>query len=370
MTSVAVINYIFEDENFSSGGEKVNYLLIKTLVENGFDVDVYCRENRSKNSGNINIIKLSEGHFYQSAIQIVRKKYYDLTLSTNFNMPTDFVYLHEHSRAFREKIVKPPFYALITTIFANKRRKFAMQEMKKQQELAHKYKIILTPSTILKNDLINLLNVNGENIYILPPAVCEEKSINIENHSPFCFGFVGRGFENKGGFLLLVALSSIKHRHFKLKIIYPREEVPVYFKYYLKIFGLEKKVEFLTFQSDMTDFYNSIDCLLMPSKRETFGLTATEAMNFGKLVVVSSRCGVKDIIDYGKNGFIFDISNHGLKNLKNILNYILDNKGSLDNVKENAYKTAITYDYERFKNEFLHILNKYFEEKEKENVFD
>ncbi len=370
MTSVAVINYIFEDENFSSGGEKVNYLLIKTLVENGFDVDVYCRENRSKHLGNINIIRLTEGHFYQTAAQVVRKKYYDLTLSTNFNMQTDFVYLHEHSRAFRENVVKPPIYALITTIFANKRRKFAMQEMKKQKELAQKYKVILTPSTILKNDLINLLNVNGENVYIIPPAICEERNINTENHSPFCFGFVGRGFENKGGFLLLLVLSSLRYRNFKLKIIYPREEVPTYFKYYLKFFGLEKKVEFLTFQSDMSEFYNSIDCLLMPSKRETFGLTATEAMNFGKVVVVSSRCGVKDIIEYGKNGFIFDISNHSIKNLKNMLNYILDNKDSLENIKENAYKTSLIYDYNHFKTEFLRILNKYFEEKENENVFD
>jgi glycosyltransferase involved in cell wall biosynthesis len=40
---------------------------------------------------------------------------------------------------------------------------------------------------------------------------------------------------------------------------------------------------------------------------ETWGLSVNEAMNFGLPVIVSSTCGSSyDLVDHGRNGFVFD----------------------------------------------------------------
>ncbi len=61
--------------------------------------------------------------------------------------------------------------------------------------------------------------------------------------------------------------------------------------------GIEEKVMFLGTvpQDHLSTLYDSCDVLVMPSVREPFGITALEAMSFGKPVVCSKTAGVREI---------------------------------------------------------------------------
>ena len=74
-------------------------------------------------------------------------------------------------------------------------------------------------------------------------------------------------------------------------------------------------VEFLPIQEDMTLFYESIDCLLLPSKLESFGMVGSEAMAFGKPVICSSTCGFSEKILDGQNSWVFKKNNLSVYNL-------------------------------------------------------
>lgn len=62
-------------------------------------------------------------------------------------------------------------------------------------------------------------------------------------------------------------------------------------------------------------YYAACDALIMPSRREAFGLTAVEAMQFGKPVIASNRGALPELVQDGVNGYVFDLdSEDGLKN--------------------------------------------------------
>ena len=105
----------------------------------------------------------------------------------------------------------------------------------------------------------------------------------------------------------------------------------------------------------MNNFYESIDCVVMPSLLETFGLVATEAMSYKKPAITSSYCGVSEIIADSKEGFVFNKNNH--ENLAEKMENFLNNSVSYEIISESAYETAVKLNwhsfYERFKSLFL-----------------
>jgi len=86
------------------------------------------------------------------------------------------------------------------------------------------------------------------------------------------------------------------------------------------------------------DFYKQMDIVIIPSRFESFGLTAIEAMSCGKIVIASNVDGLKEIIENGINGFLFKKENE--KDLANKINYIIENFDKLENIKIKAKETV------------------------------
>jgi 1,2-diacylglycerol 3-alpha-glucosyltransferase len=64
--------------------------------------------------------------------------------------------------------------------------------------------------------------------------------------------------------------------------------------------------------SELPLYYAFAGCFVLPSTREPWGLVVNEAMASGLPVIVSNRCGcVEDLVSNGRNGFVFDPSQHG-----------------------------------------------------------
>ena len=113
----------------------------------------------------------------------------------------------------------------------------------------------------------------------------------------------------------------------------------------------------------MKDFYNSIDCLVMPSKEETFGLTAIEAMSYKVPVIASDVSGICDIIKHGENSFIFYIKKKPVINLYRAMYDILNCK-NLEQIKEDARNTAQQNSIEQHNKKLNKILDSLIQKRE------
>jgi len=61
--------------------------------------------------------------------------------------------------------------------------------------------------------------------------------------------------------------------------------------------------------SRLSQEYLTSDVLVLPSRFDGFGMVVTEAMACGLPVIVSSAVGAADLVEHGRNGWIFQSEN-------------------------------------------------------------
>ena len=71
-------------------------------------------------------------------------------------------------------------------------------------------------------------------------------------------------------------------------------------------FNLGSSVFFLGVQENIIPLLNISDVYMLPSKSEGFGLSALEALSCGVPVIGTNVGGLKEIIENGKSGYLFD----------------------------------------------------------------
>ncbi len=117
--------------------------------------------------------------------------------------------------------------------------------------------------------------------------------------------FVGRFDPQKGLDILLKAMAECKRKDLHLTVIGDN------------VIGgthIEKKdTENVTFlgwipHDKLGSYYNACDAVIMPSRWEAFGLTAVEAMKYGKAVIASNKGALPELVQSGKIGYIVDLN--------------------------------------------------------------
>ncbi len=76
-----------------------------------------------------------------------------------------------------------------------------------------------------------------------------------------------------------------------------------------KKLGIFEKVNFMGVFDNLGSIYKSASLLLLPSQQESFGLVALEALACGVPVVASRVGGLPEVIEDGKNSFLFERNN-------------------------------------------------------------
>ena len=201
------------------------------------------------------------------------------------------------------------FVGTLQNIFAHKRKKVIDELLRREKMIVENTPFLLVPSTVVKNDLLEFFRVKEENIFILPPAINQPQEVKKQENNIFTFGLSARGFGNKGGWQVILSCFFLKlsGKKFKTLIIYPFSKSLKFLKTIVALMGLSNNITFLSYCNNMQDeFYSKIDCLIMASKREAFGLVGAEAMQLGIPAIISSRCGIKDFIINNENGFVYD----------------------------------------------------------------
>ena len=345
--------YYVSDTSVIRGSRAYLFNVIKSLALKN-DVDVYCPEKVSIEIANVRNIFYLKPENTPTAEELENKNYdfvwklYPQCFKNRKFITFDI--RHSHSLIYRRKYVRNAFERFMKR-FLDPKRCYTEEEMNGYKNTFRNIDVIFANSRIAKDDYVNLMGCDEKSVFVLHPMVVlpKEDDIAHNKNDVFTFGMSAISFSLKGGFIFLNALFNLKLRgkKFKAKIIYPKANKNLFVKLAVFAFGLKNSVTFLDIQNSMKDFYNSVDCLVMPSKEETFGLTAIEAMSYKVPVIASDVAGVADIIKEGENGFLFEIRKHPVINLSKALNNVLNSK-NLAEISENAYKTAKENDIEHY----------------------
>ena len=287
--------------DFSTGGEpSIHSNCIKYFLNKGYSVDIFCEINQAK-TNNYNVFS----DFIKNQKEYIKKiNNYDLIIASKFGLKfseltADIYTIHSHSDLYSQKTKYGLFYYLLRP-----RQKRIKNEIKNLKLRTNKKFIFCSKQ--LKEDYCKICELKNTFVIEPYPNWTPNEGYVKKKNDIFTFGLSATGFQNKGGYLVLKSAFLLKlyGKNFKIKIIYKKNGGFLQ-NFLVKILGLEKQIEFLSEQKDMHNFYESIDCLLMPSKLESFGMAAIEALSFEIPVILSSACGSKELIYDGVNGFVF-----------------------------------------------------------------
>ena len=112
-----------------------------------------------------------------------------------------------------------------------------------------------------------------------------------------------------------------------------------------------KKIHLIGHQSDMSNFYSAINCMVMASKSETFGMVTLESLAYEVPVIGSNAGGTPELLGNGEFGYLFESQN--AKSLaKNILK-AYRNKKDLSKSKLNKHLAKFDHHFicEKIENE-------------------
>lgn len=162
--------------------------------------------------------------------------------------------------------------------------------------------------------------------------------------------YAGRLSKEKGTDYLLKSMVKVVEEYPKAKLLIAGDgKERKNLENLSKKLKLKKNVKFLGWLSKekLNKLYTNIDFLVAPSIwQEPFGLTAVEAMIYGRPVIAFNVSGLKEIVENNKNGFLVEVLNTE-KLSEKILELLKDEK-KLKYFSKNARKKAELFSDERF----------------------
>jgi len=355
MKKAAFIGKSFTDSDFVGGGaQKFYFELIKRLIDEKFVIDIYCNNCEIK-SIKINKVFVIEEKlnfsdittiesFYDKVENLIKDEKYDYIFSEGYTPAFGINFIQYHSNEFIFKL-KKPLIQFFERFFKQKRFDFERNCFKRD------FRKLFVVSNTVKKDICSNCHIPEDKISVLYPGV--NVVSDFSNKKPlgdtFTFGISSVGIVAKGGYIFLKALKILKKRGYKFraKFIYPNHKTNLWLNFLVWLYGVRDNIDFLSYQNNMGSFYSSIDCLVMPSLREAFGLVALEAMGNKKTVIVSSTSGVSEILLDGIEGHIFSMGKKAAYKLAEKMEYVMNNPDKISFWEENAYKKAQEFTWDR-----------------------
>ena len=139
------------------------------------------------------------------------------------------------------------------------------------------------------------------------------KEISSESRSRPTFLFIGQIIERKGWKYLLDATELLVKKGFKefsVNVVGDGQERELLCERILSG-GLQSVVNVVGAvpYDCIGAYFESGDVLILPSLEDTWGMVLSEAMAFGKAVLCSQFVGARELVQNGKNGYIFNPRN-------------------------------------------------------------
>lgn len=347
---VISLDECFPRNGFSGGGHKVTKKLIEGLVESDlFIIDIYCKKSAVEKVHEISSITVlnNQKTFKKDLEEKIKENNYDYVLSSDILLPFANTLIHSNSSKHKSKNGKNLFLQKVLKIYNAKK-------INDQNENLPRNKAIFTVSNGLKKDYVENFSLDATKAFTCYPAVDSyQEFVATKTKKEFTIGSIAGGGLNKGGYLLLFAMKKLpKDLKLNARIIFPKIHKAFFFKTAVKLLGLENRIEILPKQKDMEEYYKTIDCYVLPSLNEAFGLVVTEAASNFRPSLASSTTGVSELIQDGVSGFVFDREKNPVKNLAEKLAKITDiyfnENQKFNEIAKNANEIAKKLDWKNF----------------------
>lgn len=229
-------------------------------------------------------------------IRILKEKKAKVKIIVDMSAP-NFVYMDTFFKNTIQKHGKMTRFLrneLQSTIY-KKRMKCAKYEIENADAF-------LVASEFTKNSLL-YSNIKEKNIYICRYGIdIKDNMIKKKYSEKIRIIFIGDVTQKKGVIDYVNIAKKIGNEKFTFTILgrYYKED-PIYIK----------NCEFINFRGYVTHnevltICENMDIIIFPSLADGFGLSVIEAMSKRVLPIVSKNAGVSDIINNGKNGYIFE----------------------------------------------------------------
>ena len=346
----------------TGGGYVVTKNLIETLADSeNTDLTVMSADTNSYDYKGIHFVNFDFGNFSEDKIneleQYIQNGNFDCVLTLNLYQMYKNPFLQSHSIAHR--CLRSMFPVNIIRKFLSRKK---IEEQKFYFSYSDKNSKFFAMSETIKKDYVKNLKLNTDNVYVVYPGCKQvyENCPKTAKNDRITFGIIAGSSLNKGGHLFILVMGIVKLLgfDFKINMISPKYGKDFVMKGIVRLFGLEKHLNILPFQSDMTNFYRNIDVLALPSLNEAFGLVVPEAMSFGHVCLVSSTAGSAEIIKNGENGFVFNRNSvfDFIFSVRKIIKLYNDDFEKFSELSENAFETSKIYTWKNFA---LNIINKF-----------
>jgi glycosyltransferase involved in cell wall biosynthesis len=162
-----------------------------------------------------------------------------------------------------------------------------------------------------KSVLINKYGIRSKKIVVIPIGVDQKQffPLNEVKSIPNSLLFIGRLDKRKGIDFLIQAMPYVVRENPGAKLyIGGTGKRQNRLQRYVTARNLDKNVEFLGFipEERLNHWYNQVQCVVVPSVFEGFGLTVIEAMAAGTPVVATNVDALKDLIEDGVDGCLVE----------------------------------------------------------------
>ena len=177
------------------------------------------------------------------------------------------------------------------------------------------------------------------------------------------FLYVGRIAKEKSIEILLDAFKKVKENNLKARLcIIGKGPQAEEIENIIKENKLEDTILFLGSKENtiIPAYYQNADCFLSASTSETQGLTYIESLASSLIVLGRYDRVVMDLIEEGKNGYLFDDENELFEKIKTILSLSDKEKEELS---KNAHNTSKIYDANIFAQKMLETYQNAIKEK-------
>lgn len=179
---------------------------------------------------------------------------------------------------------------------------------------------VIVPSQGLRRELEALYPVISGKVHVLPNPIniarmvrpsefnrdlCRNMNGVEHGDTVFCFAALGH-FERKGLPLLLEAFATLRMANIKLWVIGGTTAMIHHYHNICVSLGIDAKVDFLGFQSDVRPFLWASDAFVLPSYYEVFPTVALEASASGTPLISTRLNGVEEYIQDGHNGMLME----------------------------------------------------------------
>lgn len=201
---------------------------------------------------------------------------------------------------------------------------------------------ITSVSDNLKKNTLEILNINKE-IITIPNFI--DHNINIKKKTYI------RDFFAKKNEKILIHVSNLRpikrvtdvieifkrvEKKIQAKLIIVGEGPEIEnIKHLIQLYKLKNKVKLLGIINKLYKILYIADLFLLPSKLESFGLAALEAMSNSVPVISSNTGGLPEVITHGFSGFLEKVGD--VESMSKRAIELLSNEDKLKKFKENAY---------------------------------